>query len=517
MTKRKADSIDSLTFSNYPFLKELGLEEDNSGCYNGKWIAHGTTHVSVNPSNNKPIARVTLGNEADYQSCLKSMQQAMKTWMEVPFPKRGEIVRQIGEALRVKKDALGSLISLEMGKIKPEGDGEVQEFIDICDYAVGLSRSLSGQVMGSERPNHFMMECWNPLGMIGLITAFNFPVAVYGWNSAISLVCGNCQIWKGATSTSLTTIAVTKIMAEIFEKNNLPGAIVSMICGSGREVGELLINDKRLSLISFTGSTEVGRRISRVVHERFGRTILELGGNNAVIVMDDADLDLVVRGVLFAAVGTAGQRCTSCRRLLLHEKVYDEVLNRLKKAYTQVKSGDPLQPGVLLGPLHTKNAVQDYENGLKTIQKQGGKIVCGGKRMSGDGNFVEPTIVEISHDAPIVKEELFVPILYVIKIKSFEEAVKINNEVPQGLTSALFSKNHESIFKWIGPGGSDCGIINVNIPTSGAEIGGAFGGEKETGGGREAGSDSWKQYMRRSTVTINYSRELPLAQGIDFS
>jgi len=436
--------------------------------------------------------------------------------MTYPAPKRGEIIRQMGEAIRHKKVALAKLVSLEMGKIYAEGLGEVQEFIDVCDYATGMSRIYNGQVLPSERPGHLILENWHPLGMIGVITAFNFPLAVSGWNAAISLMCGNVQIWKGASTTSLVTVALTKIVAEVFEKNGLPGAIFSMICGSGATIGEYFINDKRLSLISFTGSTDIGRRISSVVHSRFGRTIMELGGNNACIVMDDANIDMAVRSVLFAAVGTAGQRCTTCRRLVLHEKIYDQVVSRLTTAYKSIKIGNPLEEGTLCGPLHTKSAVKEYSEGLKRIEKEGGKILAGGKVLEGEGNFVEPTIVAISHDAPIVKEELFVPILYVIKISSFEEAVQVNNEVPQGLSSALFTSNQQLVFQWTGPLGSDCGLANVNTGTSGAEIGGAFGGEKETGGGRESGSDSWKQYCRRVTSAINYSKELPLAQGVNF-
>jgi len=507
----------SLTFHDYPFLKELGLEEDNLGCYNGKWFANGKDIISVNPSNNKPIARVRGGTKEDYESCLSSMEQAQKFWASYSAPKRGEIVRQIGEAIRAKKNALGKLISLEMGKILAEGLGEVQEFIDICDYATGLSRTYSGQIIPSERQGHTILENWHPLGMIGVITAFNFPLAVSGWNSAISLVVGNVQIWKGASTTSLVTVAVTKIISQVLEANKLPGSIFSMICGSGGVIGEYFINDKRLSLISFTGSTEIGKRISSVVHGRFGRTILELGGNNAVIVMDDANIDMAVRSTVFAAVGTSGQRCTSSRRLILHEKIYEEVVSRLVKAYSQIKIGDPLEEGTLCGPVHTKNAVKEYLEGLKTIESQGGKILVGGKQVEGkDGNFVYPTLVTIHHDAPIVKTELFVPILYIIKCKSIDEAIEFNNEVPQGLSSALFTNNQQYVFQFTGPLGSDCGIANVNTSTSGAEIGGAFGGEKETGGGRESGSDSWKQYCRRVTCTINYSKDLPLAQGLNF-
>eukprot|EP01117_Protostelium_nocturnum_P014614 TRINITY_DN557_c0_g1_i1.p1 TRINITY_DN557_c0_g1~~TRINITY_DN557_c0_g1_i1.p1 ORF type:complete len:514 (+),score=227.72 TRINITY_DN557_c0_g1_i1:121-1662(+) len=509
---------EELTLNNYPFLKELGIEEENLGVYNGKWFGSGDVFTTVSPSDNKPIARIRGGNAKDYEECVKAMKEAMPVWQGTPMPKRGEVVRQIGEELRKFIDPLGKLISLEMGKIAAEGKGEVQEFVDVADMAVGLSRTIGGQVLPSERPEHFMLENWNPLGMIGVITAFNFPMAVCGWNTCISMVCGNTQIWKGATTTSLCSIAITKIVHRVLERNNLPGAIFSTICGPGREIGELLINDKRLTLISFTGSTNVGTRVSTAVHGRFGRTILELGGNNALIVMDDADIEMAVRSALFASVGTCGQRCTTCRRLIVHEKVYDEVVEKLLRAYKTIRIGSPLEEGTLCGPLHTKSAVKEYQTGLETIKSQGGKILTGGNFLgTNGGNFVEPTIVAIDHDKPIVKEELFVPILYVIKCKSIDEAIQFNNEVPQGLSSSLFTSSHANAFKWIGPFGSDCGIVNVNVPTNGAEVGGAFGGEKETGGGRESGSDSWKQYMRRVTSTINYGKTLPLAQGLTFS
>jgi len=506
----------ALSYSQYPFLKELGLEEDNLGVYAGKWIGSGSIYTCVSPIDGKPIARVTQGTKGDYETTMKAMEAAVETWQLTPAPKRGEIVRQIGEAVRAKKEALGKLISLEMGKIIGEALGEVQEFIDICDYATGLSRTYNGLVLPSERPGHFMMESWHPLGMIGTITAFNFPLAVCGWNGAIALVCGNCQIWKGATTTSLISIATTKVVSEVLERNGVCGSVFSMICGSGSAIGDLFTNDHRLSLISFTGSTSIGRGISTAVHTRFGRTILELGGNNATIVMDDANLEIALRSVLFASVGTCGQRCTTTRRLILHEKIYDEFLARLIKSYGQIKIGNPLEEGVLCGPIHTKNAIKDFENGLKRIQEEGGKIACGGKVLQRDGYYVEPTIIEIKHDAPIVKEEIFCPILHVIKCTSLDEAIRYNNEVPQGLSSSLFTNSQASVFQWTGPRGSDCGIANVNTSTSGAEIGGAFGGEKETGGGRESGSDSWKQYMRRATCTINYSKDVPLSQGINF-
>ncbi|KAH0453473.1 hypothetical protein IEQ34_017797 [Dendrobium chrysotoxum] len=416
----------------------------------------------------------------------------------LPAPKRGDIVRQIGDALRARLQHLGRLVSLEMGKILPEGIGEVQEIIDMCDFAVGLSRQLNGSVIPSERPNHMMLEIWNPLGVVGVITAFNFPCAVLGWNACIALVCGNCVVWKGAPTTPLITIAMTELIAGVLEKNNLPGAIFTAFCG-GAEIGQAIARDIRIPLVSFTGSSKVGLMVQQTVNERFGKCLLELSGNNAIIVMDDADIQLAVRSVLFAAVGTAGQRCTTCRRLLLHESIYQEFLDQLLAVYQQVKIGDPLDNGTLLGPLHTPVSKENFVKGIEVIKSQGGKILTGGYAIESKGNFVQPTIVEISSDAEVVKEELFGPVLYVMKFKTLKDAIEINNSVPQGLSSSIFTRRPEIIFKWIGPLGSDCGIVNVNIPTNGAEIGGAFGGEKATGGGREAGSDSWKQYMRRST------------------
>ncbi|KAK2651911.1 hypothetical protein Ddye_011767 [Dipteronia dyeriana] len=500
----------------YEFLSEIGLSSENLGCYvNGKLKANGPVVSSVNPANNQTIAKVVEGSIEDYEEGMKACSEAAQIWMQVPAPKRGEIVRQIGDALRDKLQQLGRLVSLEMGKILPEGIGEVQEIIDMCDFAVGLSRQLNGSIIPSERPNHMMFETWNPLGIVGVITAFNFPCAVLGWNACIALVCGNCVVWKGAPTTPLITIAMTKIVGEVLEKNNLPGAIFTAFCG-GAEIGQAIAKDKRIHLVSFTGSSKVGLMVQKTVNERCGKCLLELSGNNAIIVMDDADIKLAVRSVLFAAVGTAGQRCTTCRRLILHESIYQTFLDQLVEVYKQVKIGDPLEKGTLLGPLHTPTSQKNYEQGIEKIKSQGGKILTGGSVIESEGNFVQPTIVEISPDADVVQEELFAPVLHVMKFKTFEEAIKINNSVPQGLSSSIFTGKPEIIFKWIGPLGSDCGIVNVNIPTNGAEIGGAFGGEKATGGGREAGSDSWKQYMRRSTCTINYGNELPLAQGINF-
>ncbi|EGG19189.1 aldehyde dehydrogenase [Cavenderia fasciculata] len=506
-----------MEYSQHAFLKELGITEENSGLYNGKWGGKGDLIKCINPTTGNVIATVRGATSEEYEETIQAMIAAKTKWALTPAPKRGEIVRLIGESLRAKIVPLAKLISLEMGKIFIEAKGEVQEFIDVCDFATGLSRSINGQVMPSERPGHVLLENWNPLGLVGIITAFNFPCAVLGWNAAISLICGNVQLWKGASSTSLITVAVTKIVVEVLEKNGFDGAICSTIIGPGRTVGEKMIQDKRFGLISFTGSTDVGRRISQVVHSNFGRTILELGGNNAIIVAEDANVELALRAVLFASVGTTGQRCTTCRRLFVHESHYDAVLERLKKAYSTVKIGDPLVEGTLVGPLHTAAAVKEYTEGIEEIIKQGGKIAYGGKKIDRAGGFfVEPTLVEINHDAPIVKTELFVPILYVMKFKNLDDAFEWNNEVPQGLSSSLFTNNQMNIFKWMGPTGSDCGIVNVNVATNGAEIGGGFGGHKETGDGIESGSDAWKQYMRRSTCTINYSTSMPLSQGIEF-
>lgn len=443
------------------------------------------------------------------------MEEERARWVSTPTPLRGEIVRQIGDALREKKEALGMLLSLEMGKIKSEGLGEVQEFIDICDMAVGMSRTIDGKVLPSERPGHFMLENWNPIGTVGVITAFNFPIAVCGWNLALALICGDTVIWKGAQTTSLVACALGKAMVDVLAKNGFK-SVLTVCCGDGVNIGNAIVKDPRVPLVSFTGSTVVGRQVSKVVHERFGRTILELGGNNAAIVMPDADIELVFTGSIFSAVGTCGQRCTSLRRIILHESLYDAFVERMVKAYPKLTIGNPLEDGTLVGPLHSKQSVKNYIDGLEEIKKQGGKILYGGKKIEGEGNYVMPTIVAIDHNAPIVQNEIFAPIVYVFKFKTFEEAVKMNNSVPQGLSSSLFTKSLQNMFRWMGPLGSDCGIINCNIGTSGAEIGGAFGGEKETGGGRESGSDAWKQYMRRATCTVNYSDELPLAQGVVF-
>ncbi|KAJ2712188.1 Alpha-aminoadipic semialdehyde dehydrogenase [Coemansia spiralis] len=497
-------------------LKALGLDSYNLGVYDGAWSGNGDVVESINPATGDVIGAVQQASASDLDKTLQHAVKAAKAWREVPAPKRGEIVRQMRNALFAKIEPLGKLVALEMGKILPEGIGEVQEYIDIADYAVGLSRMLSGSVIPSERQGHMMMEVWNPLGVVGVISAFNFPVAVYGWNSAISLVCGNAVVWKGAPSTNLTSVAVTKILAEVLEANGLPGAICSLTAG-GADIGQAIAQDKRVNLVSFTGSTNVGRKVGLATQGRFGKSLLELGGNNAIIVHSDADIDLAVRSILFAAVGTAGQRCTTTRRLFLHEAIHDDFIARLTKAYGQIKVGNPLEAGVLCGPLHTRAAVNAFEQGVADVKAQGGKIIHGGSVLrSLPGNFVEPTITSIAHDAPVVHREIFAPILHTIKYSTIEQAVAWNNEVGQGLSSSLFTTSPELMFRWVGPAGSDCGIVNVNIPTNGAEIGGAFGGEKETGGGRESGSTAWQQYMRRQTCTINYSGSLPLAQGIKF-
>ncbi|KAJ1510442.1 Alpha-aminoadipic semialdehyde dehydrogenase [Coelomomyces lativittatus] len=496
-------------------LKQLDLQSDNPGVFDGQWYGSGEVRNCINPSTNEVIARVQMGSLQDYEKTMQKVDQAKLLWREIPAPKRGEIVRQIREALDEKKVPLGQLISFEMGKIVSEGIGEVQEYIDVCDYAVGLSRMLNGQVIPSERPGHFMMEQWQPLGNVGVITAFNFPVAVYGWNAAISLVCGNPVVWKGAPATNLCSIATTKIIANVLEKNGLPGAISALVTG-GVDVGKAMTKDPRIHLVSFTGSTHVGREVGVTVQSRFGRVLLELGGNNAIVVMDDADLQLAIQSILFAAVGTAGQRCTTVRRLFLHEKIHDTFINQLLKAYQQIRIGDPLNEEILCGPVNSTAAVEVFEKVIQKSREEGGQILQGGNRVESHGNFVEPTVIAIPSNAQVVQHESFVPILYVHRFSSLDQAILENNSVGQGLSSSLFTSSINSVFKWTGPSGSDCGIVNVNIPTNGAEIGGAFGGEKETGGGRESGSDSWKQYMRRQTCTINFSRSLPLAQGIKF-
>jgi len=508
--------------SKYPFLDKLGITELNAGCYDGRtWAASGEIITPISPITGQPIGpKVQLASVADTKRCLDHMMQAKAQWALTPAPKRGEIVRQIGNALRDNLVPLGQLLSLEVGKIIAEGKGEIQEYVDICDYATGLSRQLPGQVLPSERPGHFMMEQWHPLGAVGIICAFNFPVAVAGWNAAVSLVCGNTNIWKPAPTTTLCSIATQRIVANVLEKNHISGAVATFAAG-GVDVGELIVDSPLVNLVSFTGSCKVGAKVGAKVASRFGRSILELGGNNAIVVMDDANVEMALRSLLFAAVGTCGQRCTTCRRLYVHESLYENFVTRLSALYQKLKIGNPLEDGVLVGPLHTLAAVGIFESTVKKAVAEGGKIRVGGKAFHNDPsvpgpNYVQPTIIEIDSKAEIVKEEAFVPILYAMKFKTLDEAIALNNNVEQGLSASLFTSKIQNQYQWLGPCGADTGICNVNIPTNGAEIGGAFGGEKATGGGRESGSDSWKQYMRRQTATVNYSSSLPLAQGINF-
>jgi len=497
-------------------LARLGLDDVNSGAATGTWIhTKGEELVSYNPSNGERLAAVRQAQAADYEQVVGAAQKAFETWRVVPAPKRGEVVRGLGNALREHKDDLGRLVSLENGKILSEGLGEVQEMIDICDFAVGLSRQLYGLSMHSERASHRMYEQWHPLGPIGCISAFNFPVAVWAWNAAIAAVCGDPTIWKPSHKVPLTAIAVQKICDKVMKEHGCPG-VFNLIIGPTKEIGERLLADRRLPLISATGSCRMGRRIAEVVGPRMGRTILELGGNNAMVVLDDADLDMVARAITFAAVGTAGQRCTSARRVLMQKGIAKELTARLTKIWGSVKIGDPTEPGTLMGPLIDEGAIDDMMKALEQVKAEGGEILYGGKRIDGPGYFVEPTLVRARADMKIVHEETFAPILYLIEVDDVDEAIAVNNGVTQGLSSAIFTRNVLAAERFLSAAGSDCGIANVNIGTSGAEIGGAFGGEKETGGGREAGSDAWKLYMRRQTVTINYGDELPLAQGVTF-
>ncbi|MGH7723920.1 MAG: L-piperidine-6-carboxylate dehydrogenase [Candidatus Eiseniibacteriota bacterium] len=497
-------------------LDRLGIRAVNSGAAHGRWIeTRGAEIVSTNPATGEPIASVRQATAADYEAVVTAASRAFATWRLVPAPRRGEVIRALGNALREHKQDLGRLVSLENGKILSEGLGEVQEMIDICDFAVGLSRQLYGLAMHSERPSHRMYEQWHPLGPVGVITAFNFPVAVWAWNAALAVVCGDPVVWKPSHKVPLCAIAVQNICHRLMEEYECPG-VFGLVMGSVAEVGERMLADPRLPLISATGSTRMGRRIAEIVGPRMGRTILELGGNNAIAVLDDADLDLAVRAVTFAAVGTAGQRCTTNRRLLVQKGVAKEVVDRLKRIYASVTIGDPLDSNTLMGPLVDEQAVTDYQKALEQVKAEGGEILYGGKKLGRPGHYVEPTLVRARADMKIVHEETFAPILYVIEVKDVDEAIAANNGVPQGLSSAIFTRDVVAAEKFLSAAGSDCGIANVNIGTSGAEIGGAFGGEKDTGGGREAGSDSWKLYMRRQTVTINYGKELPLSQGVRF-
>jgi len=513
------------------FLKTLGIDQNNLGGFHGEWLGSGPKLEVITPIDGSRIGSVTQVTEAEYDKIVERAHQAYLNWRMVPAPKRGEVIRQLGNRLREVKEPLGALVTLEMGKIAAEGAGEVQEMIDICDFACGLARQLYGLTMHSERPRHRMYEQWHPLGVVGVISAFNFPVAVWSWNAALAAVCGDSVLWKPASKTPLTAIACTKIAAEVCKANNVDPAIFSLVIGKGATVGEKLLRDPRVPLVSATGSCQMGYRVGEVVGKRLGHTILELGGNNAIIVTPSANLDLAIRAILFGAVGTAGQRCTSTRRIIVHNAVRDELVKRLVKGYQSVPIGDPRKEGTLMGPLVTHQAVEDMQRAIQRIKQEGGEILYGGEKLDGPnypgGHYVRPCIAAARNEYKIVQEETFAPILYIIgygkagatavsAVNDVDEAIALHNAVPQGLSSAIFSTNLMETERFLAHTGSDCGIANVNIGTSGAEIGGAFGGEKETGGGRESGSDSWKAYMRRQTNTINWSTELPLAQGIKF-
>lgn len=498
-------------------LRSLGIKKENECAYIGSQRINNRNkyHEIYTPIDGSFIAKVKYANENEYELCVEAAQKAFEVWKNIPAPKRGEIVRQIGEELRKNKETLGWLVSYEMGKIYQEGLGEVQEMIDICDFAVGLSRQLYGLTMHSERPGHRMYEQWHPLGIVGVISAFNFPVAVWSWNAMIAAVCGNVILWKPSEKTPLSAIACMNIVSKVLKNNHLPDGIFTLVLGDYR-VGEFISKDKRIPLVSATGSVQMGRVVGTEVAKRLGKSLLELGGNNAIIITENANLELAIPAVIFGAVGTCGQRCTSTRRLIIHYSIYDKVKEALLKAYESLRNriGNPLDTNTLIGPLIDQKAVQNMMNRLKLVQEEGGKIIFGGEHLY--GNYVVPALVEAENHYPSVQEETFAPILYLIKYQTLEEAIAIQNSVPQGLSSAIFTQNLLEAEQFLSVNGSDCGIANVNIGTSGAEIGGAFGGEKETGGGRESGSDAWKAYMRRQTNTINYSTQLPLAQGIKF-
>lgn len=502
------------------FLKKLGIKTENEGtsCGDGQWLNTNTQSLihSEDPATGKIIASVRGCRKNEYEQVITASQKTFSHWRQVPAPKRGELVRALGDALRTHKDALGSLVAYEMGKSKQEGDGEVQEMIDMADFAVGLSRMIYGLTMHSERPKHRMYEQWHPLGVVGVISAFNFPVAVWAWNAFIAAVCGNTVVWKPSSKVPLCAIAVQQLCNQVMQQQEMPG-VFSLFIPENRDLAETFIQDNRIPLISFTGSTKIGRHVSETLARRLGRVILELGGNNAIILDDTADLELAIPAIVFGAVGTAGQRCTTTRRLFVQEKQYNEVIKHLKAAYQQVTIGSPLDAKNLMGPLIDKQAVEQFNNAIRAIKAQGAEVLFGGNALTGEGYFVEPTIVKAKNHWAIVQEETFAPILYVISYQTLEEAISMQNEVAQGLSSALFTNSlrHSELF--LSAQGSDCGIANINIGTSGAEIGGAFGGEKDTGGGREAGSDAWKAYMRRQTNTINWGSSLPLAQGIKFN
>lgn len=498
-------------------LAELGLTERNSGVCGKSWVAEpkGEVISSINPATGEVLAEIMCATEADYEAVVADTQEVFTRWRLLPAPKRGEIIRQIGDEFRKYKEPLGQLISLEVGKVLSEGLGEVQEAIDICDFAVGLSRQLYGKTMHSERPEHRMYEQWHPLGAVSIITAFNFPCAVWAWNATVAAVCGNSMVWKPSEKAPLTAIATHHLCQRVLERNGFEG-LMTLLVGADRKLGEKMAADSRFPLVSATGSVAMGRSVGPVVAQRFGRSLLELGGNNAIIVMDDADMDLALRGIAFGAVGTAGQRCTTTRRVFAHKAIIDNLVDGLARAYQSIHIGNPLENGVLMGPLIDADAIKAYEKAIETAEIQGGEVITGGKAIGGHGFFVEPTIIRVQEPLPIMQHETFAPILYICPIDSLEQAIAYQNDVPQGLSSAIFTGGVRAAEAFLNAAGSDCGIANVNIGTSGAEIGGAFGGEKETGGGREAGSDSWKAYMRRQTCTINYGSSLPLAQGVEF-
>jgi aldehyde dehydrogenase (NAD+) len=506
----------NLEDSMHEVLKRLGLDEVNPGAACGGWIqTRGREVASINPTTGEELARVRLASVEDYETIVARTTEVFTRWRSLPAPKRGELLRQVGNALRAHKADLGALISLEVGKVRSEGEGEVQESIDMADLAVGMSRQLCGLTMHSERGSHRMYEQWHPLGLVGVITAFNFPNAVWAWNAMVAAAAGDVVLWKPSLKAPLTAIATHRICDEVMQQHGW-GGVFSLIIGDDAGVGETMIRDRRIPLISATGSCRMGRHVGQVVAGRLGRSLLELGGNNAIIVHHDADLELAVRGVAFGALGTTGQRCTTTRRLFLHEDIAEAFTERLKKAYASVPIGDPLQPGVLVGPMIDADAVAMFEHAVAAATAQGAELLVGGKRIDRPGFFVQPTLFRAAHDLPIVQEETFAPILYVTTYRDLDDAIAWQNGVDQGLSSSIFTDSFRASERFLSAGGSDCGIANVNIGTSGAEIGGAFGGEKDTGGGREAGSDSWKAYMRRQTCTLNWGNELPLAQGVSF-
>jgi aldehyde dehydrogenase (NAD+) len=511
--------------SNYSIqetLKQLGIGSLNHGACSGRqWLnTSGETLTSFSPADGKPIADIRQATRDDYKMLVDTACTAFKVWREIPAPRRGEIVRQIGVELRKYKEPLGRLVSWEMGKIYQEGQGEVQEMIDICDFAVGLSRQLYGLTMHSERPDHRMYEQYHPLGIVGVVSAFNFPVAVWSWNAMIALVCGDVVLWKPSSKVLLCAIAVHNIVTRVLESNQIPEGVMNLVATSSKYLGDEMFLDRNIPLISFTGSTKTGKIAGRLVGERLGKTILELGGNNAIIVTPDSNPELALRAIVFGAVGTAGQRCTSTRRIILHESIFENFKDRLVKIYKSLRIGNPLDPQIHVGPLIDRAAADNFFKAIETVKHSGGKIIYGGTLFESEactsGCYVVPCIAEAENDYPVVQEETFAPLLYLIRYRTLDEAIEKHNAVPQGLSSAIFSNNLLETEKFLSHAGSDCGIANVNIGTSGAEIGGAFGGEKDTGGGRESGSDAWKAYMRRQTNTINFGKELPLAQGIEF-